>query len=100
MIARQGYSPARCAARMDTVIVSIVVVIALAGHVALYRWVRFKIDEGIILQYLREHASSADPARHAADSIATQTGLAEDRIDQVCRRSRQLRAVADGWRAS
>lgn len=35
-------------------IVALVVIIAVAAHVVLYRWVKFKIQEGVILQFLRD----------------------------------------------
>ena len=33
------------------IIVALVVIIAVAAHVVLYRWVKFKIQEGVILQW-------------------------------------------------
>ena len=36
------------------IIVALVVFVAIAAHVALYRWVKFKIQEGVILQFLRD----------------------------------------------
>jgi hypothetical protein len=36
------------------IIVVLVVLVVVAAHVALYRWVKFKIHEGVILQFLRD----------------------------------------------
>lgn len=41
-------------------VVALVVVVTVAAHIALYRWVRFKIHEGVILKFLREGRGSGD----------------------------------------
>ncbi len=86
---------------MDIIIIAAVVVIALLAHVALYRWVKFKIQEGVILQYLRDEADSGAPDHHHTETIAAHTRLAKDRVAKVCQRSRDIRPdpdAVDSWR--
>jgi hypothetical protein len=80
---------------MDIVIISIVSLIAIAGHVWLYRWVKFKVQEGAVLEVLgNDH--SADGLTEAAIAVAAQ--LHVDRINEICERSRQItRSDSGHW---
>ena len=83
---------------MDIAIISIVSLIAVAGHVWIYRWVKFKVHEGAVLEIL-----SHDPAGAGlADAeIATTAQLHVDRINVVCERSKQITATDSGhWQSS
>ena len=81
---------------LDYLIVGLVSVIALAAHVALYRWVRFKIDEGLICKYLEDrNATSVDLALSLPDVIAA-SEVAEERFLKVCSKSSRTRLKADG----
>ena len=85
---------------METVIVAAVVIIAVLAHVALYRWVRFKIHEGIIIQFLRDAAENG-AADSSAAAIAAHTDLPLKRVQAVCTRSNAVCADAstpDNWR--
>ncbi len=57
------------------IIVAVVVLVAVAAHIALYRWVKFKIHEGVILQFLRDAADSGAPDHHHADVISAHTEI-------------------------
>lgn len=84
------------------IIVAIVVLAALAAHIALYRWVKFKIHEGVILQYLRDAAESGAPDHHHADAIAVHTEIPAERVAAVCRKSAEIHAdpeVDNSWLA-
>jgi hypothetical protein len=84
-------------------IVALVVVVAVAAHVAIYRWVRFKIHEGVILQYLRDAVETGAPDHHHADVIAIHTNMSAKRVELVCRRSGEINPdpqVANSWRAN
>jgi hypothetical protein len=84
------------------VIVMLVVVVALIAHVALYRWVKFKIQEGVILQFLRDAAEEGAPDHRHATAIAVHTQLSAERVATVCARSKEIIAdPEDGqsWRA-
>ena len=84
-------------------IIALVVVVAVAAHVAIYRWVKFKIHEGVILQFLRDSVEGGAPDHHHADVIAEHTKLSAMRVEIVCRKSAEIEAdpqVENSWRAS
>ena len=83
-------------------IIALVVVVAVAAHVALYRWVKFKIHEGVIMQFLRDAARDGAPDHHHADAIAAHTRLTAERVAAICRKSAGIHSdpvVANSWRA-
>ena len=70
------------------IIIAVVVVVALAAHIALYRWVKFKIQEGVILQFIRDAGETGAPDHQ--------------RVAVVCGKSPQIHAdpdVDNSWRA-
>jgi len=85
------------------IVIGIVVLVAVAAHIALYRWVRFKIQEGVILQFLRDAGESGAPDHHHVDEIAAHTELPAERVEQVCRKSVEIQSdpqVENSWRAN
>lgn len=72
------------------IIIAIVTLVAVAAHVALYRWVRFKIDEGVVLQFFRDSDEAGQPNCHSTGAISTHTSLPPQRIIRVCDRSGEL----------
>lgn len=83
-------------------VVFVVVVVAVIAHVSLYRWVKFKIQEGVILQFLRDSAEEGAPDHHHATAIAAHTQLSAERVSAVCAKSKEIIAdPEDGqsWRA-
>jgi len=84
------------------IIIAFVVLVAVAAHVALYRWVKFKIHEGVILQFLRDAAEGGAPDHHHADAIAAHTGVSVKRVALVCRKSVEIHSdpgFENSWRA-
>jgi hypothetical protein len=84
------------------IIVALVVFVAIAAHVALYRWVKFKIQEGVILQFLRDAREEGAPDHHHAESIAAHTKIPVERVATVCRKSAEIcpdQEVENSWRA-
>ena len=84
------------------IIVALVVVVAVAAHIALYRWVKFKIHEGVILQFLRDAGESGTPDHHHANAIAAHTEISAKRVAAVCRKSAEIHSdpdVENSWRA-
>lgn len=84
------------------IIIAVVVVVALAAHIALYRWVKFKIQEGVILQFLRDAGEMGAPDHHHADAIAAHTDISPQRVTAVCGKSPQIHSdpeVENSWRA-
>ena len=85
------------------IIVALVVLVAIAAHVALYRWVKFKVHEGVILQFLRDAVEGGAPDHHHADAIAAHTQLSAKRVAVVCRKSVEIHSdpeVENSWRAA
>ena len=83
-------------------VVALVVLVAGAAHVALYRWIKFKIHEGVILQFLRDAGEGGAPDHHHADAIAAHTRISAKRVAAVCRKSTEIAPdsqVKDSWRA-
>ena len=81
-------------------VIILVTLIAIAAHVMLYRWVLFKIDEGVVLQFLRDADKAGQINCHSSGAISTNTALPVERITRVCSRSREIVAHAsepDCW---
>ena len=66
------------------IIIALVVLVAVAAHIALYCWVKFKIHEGVILQFLRDAGEGGAPDHHHADAIAAHTEMSAKRVAVVC----------------
>ena len=84
------------------IIVALVVLVVVVAHVALYRWVKFKIQEGVILKFLRDAREEGASDHHHADVIAAHTDLFAKRVAAVCRKSVEIQPdpeVENSWRA-
>jgi len=84
------------------IIIALVVVVAVVAHIGLYRWVKFKIQEGVILQFLRDAGDAGAPDHHHADAIAAHTEISPQRVAVVCSKSPQIASdpvVENSWRA-
>ena len=84
------------------IIIALVVLVAIAAHVALYRWVKFKIHEGLILQFLRDAGEDGVPDHHHAEAIAAHSGVPVKRVTMVCLKSVEIHSdpeVEGSWRA-
>jgi hypothetical protein len=77
----------------DQIVIGIVVVVVVAAHLWLYRWVKFKIDEGAIIQFLKD---ASDQPFHSAAAIAAHTNMPIERVQVLCRRSTQIYLHAQG----
>lgn len=78
---------------MDIAVITLVSLIALVAHLWLYRWVRFKIDEGLVLDALA--ATRSDTGMPVAD-IAAACQLKQPRVLHVCATSAEVIACVDG----
>jgi hypothetical protein len=83
----------------DSIIIAIVVVVVIIAHVWLYAWVRFKMQQGIILQFLRDSAEADGYPGHSSESISTHTGIPADKVVAVCVKSKQIEQSGEdgGW---
>ncbi len=80
----------------DYLIIGLVSVIALAAHIALFRWVRFKIDEGVISKYLEDRNASSSERAVDFHAIVLASDIAERRCYHVCSHSGRIRLDAGG----
>ncbi len=84
------------------IVIALVVLVAIVAHIALYRWVNFKIHEGVILQFLRDAGEGGAPDHHHAEAIAAHTGVPVERVTVVCRKSAEIHSdpeADNSWRA-
>jgi hypothetical protein len=82
------------------IIIALVVLVVAAAHIALYRWVKFKIHEGVILRLLRDTGEGGD--HYHTDAIAAKTEISSKRVAAVCRKSLEIKfatEVENSWRA-
>jgi hypothetical protein len=64
--------------------------------------VKFKIHEGVILQFLRDAREGGAPDHHHADAIAVHTEISAERVAAVCRKSVEIHSdpeAENSWRA-
>ena len=80
---------------MEKIIIAAVVIVTIAAHVLLFRWVKFKIDEGAILQLLRATTDDNSPGRYPTPAIITRTQLPPARVTFICRKSREITVDPD-----
>ena len=84
------------------VVVALVVLVTVAAHIALYRWVRFKIHEGVVLKFLRDEQGGGASRFHQVDVIAAHTQIPAARVAAVCQKSADMQPdpqVENSWRA-
>lgn len=84
----------------EKIIIAVVVIVSLAAHYWLYRWVKFKIDEGVILKCLEDAKTAADPAQLSSQAIAGQTQMKLQRVALICQQSPKIQPApdaADTW---
>ena len=84
------------------IIIALVVLIVAAAHIALYRWVKFKVHEGVILKFLRDPGGGGAPDHFHTDAIAAKTEISSKRVAVVCRKCVEIHTdpeVKNSWRA-
>ncbi|WP_339487115.1 hypothetical protein [Pseudomonas sp. EL_65y_Pfl2_R95] len=87
----------------EKIIIALVVVVTLAAHYWLYRWVKFKIDEGVVLKCLGDATSQGSAAPLSTQAIAQQTQVKLQRVAKVCQRSPKIQrsaSVDEAWQLS
>jgi len=85
----------------DRTLIAIIVVVVIIAHIWLYAWVKFKIQEGIISQFLRDAAEVDGFPGHSSDTISGHTNIAVDRVVAICEKSKQIdrsREDSELWR--
>ena len=85
------------------IIIALVVLVTVGALVAIYRWVKFKMHEGVILRFLRDAGEGVALDHHRADVIAAHTEISAKRVELVCRKSMDIYSdpqVENSWRAN
>ena len=85
---------------MEYTVLALVVIVTIAAHVWIYRWVRFKMDEGVVLRELRDAGPAPDDCGQSTEAIARRADLRPARVGAVCRRSKDIVEAGqpDCWR--
>ena len=76
-------------------IIALAVIVAVGGHVALFRWVKFKVQEGVILKFLREAGEQGAAHSRHVDAIAAHADIKAKRVAEVCRKSAAIQSDPD-----
>ena len=73
---------------INQTIITMVVVISLAAHYYLYIWVKFKMDEGLVLNYMQESNSEC----HTIEQLVSAVAIKPKRIVLICSKSKKIRS--------
>ena len=71
----------------DHLVIAIVVFLALGAHIWIFRWVRFKVDEGSILKLLED---SGNHLLCTSEAISSEAGISARRVSRVCAKSKLI----------
>jgi len=71
---------------INQIAIAVAVIVSLGAHYYLYIWVRFKVDEGLVLNYLQQNNSGS----HSTEKIVSEIALKPKRILLVCRKSKKI----------
>lgn len=75
---------------MDYLIIGLVSFIAIAAHVWLYLWVKFKIDEGVVCKFLEDAQATGTSSAQALETVAAGTQLSPARVLRLCQHSARI----------
>lgn len=84
----------------DQIIIGIVVVLALGAHYWLYLWVKFRIDEGVVLAYLQGEDGAVSEPPCSTEVISLETDIKVKRVLVVCNKSNKIKMcqkAIDSW---
>lgn len=80
------------------ILIGLVVAAIIAGHGWLYRFVKFKMDEATIIEFLQ---SSDQLSFRSTEAISSDTNLTSERVAAVCSKSKSIKRNAkekESWR--
>jgi hypothetical protein len=75
----------------DKVLIGIVVAVVLGAHLWLFLWIKFKIQEGIIIKSLKQ---VKDYNCTSEEVISLDAGIAVTRVVTVCTKSKLIKRNA------
>lgn len=82
------------------IILACVIIISLIAHVWIYRWIKFKMDEGAILRYLNDLSSEELPIKThlcTTEKISETLAMKHARIVFVCEKSKDITFKDDAF---
>lgn len=82
----------------EIAVIVVVVALVLIVHWKLFKWVRFKVDESAVIEYLK---GLDDPVFQSESQISAGAGVSESRVITVCRASECIESCANSsgvWR--
>ena len=80
---------------MDYLIIGLVSAIAIAAHVWIFLFVRFKILEGVICKFLQDAQATSAGQAQPVETIAANSQLSLPRVQRLCRRSPRIGLHSD-----
>ena len=78
----------------DQIIVGVVIAIVIGVHAWLYKWMKFKVDEGVVLKFLCDSNKNTTQKFRSSEAISAHTDIAITRISVVCSKSKKIRRNA------
>jgi len=65
----------------------------------LFGWLKFKRDEKVVADFLRDSGVEAQPENKTTYEISSSTNLHERRVRKICRKSARIRGEdEDSWK--
>lgn len=74
----------------EKIVLVVVMAIIIVAHVWLYHWVKFKMDEGVVVNALKELFEAGEYDFLSIDAIASSADMALDRVCLVCTKSKKI----------
>lgn len=68
----------------DKIIIAVIIVVVLYAHWWIFKWVKFKVDEAVIIKYLQQNLG--DEIMNI-QTVAAATELSNQRVIKICRKS-------------
>lgn len=75
------------------IILVIVILVSIWAHAWLFLWMRFKMDEGLVLRCLKDLNEASEHAikqAYSLQAIVDASELKAERVEKVCIRSKEI----------
>jgi hypothetical protein len=79
------------------IILAIVIFVSLLAHVWIYRWIKFKMDEGAVLRYLKDLPTQNKTSNShgiTTEIVSSALTMREARVKAVCEKSAEIKFEA------
>lgn len=75
----------------DKILIGVIVVVVIGAHAGLFLWIKFKVEEGVIIKFLKE---SSNKECASVGEISLATAIAEARVATICTKSKAIQEHA------